>query len=168
MPYGLETENKQKQHDSRYKREETNYDNLPETILIVVKDGFVTFCRHFKYLGSRISFSLREDHDIMKRIAAANASMGAMSKIWDNDHVDTYSKYLIFKAISCNLLLWRCESWDLINSLLASLEVFLHRGIRRILKIRMSKVIEQHIINTSIQENFTTSQQLRNKSPSYI
>ena len=35
----------------------------------------------------------------MKRIAAANASMGAVSKIWDDDNVDTYSKYLLFKAI---------------------------------------------------------------------
>ena len=69
---------KQESHESRYKREETTYDNLPETRLVIVKDGFITFCRHFKYLGSWISFSLREDHDIMKRIAATNASMGAM------------------------------------------------------------------------------------------
>ena len=84
----------------------------------------------------------------MKRLATENASMGAMSKIWDNDHVDTYSKYLIPKAIPCNLLLWGCESWHLIKSFIASLGVFLHRGIMRIQKIRMSKVIEQHITNT--------------------
>ena len=71
----LVTNTKQESHESRYKREETTYDNLPETRLIVVKDGFVTFCRHFKYLGSWISFSLREDHDKMKRLVAANASM---------------------------------------------------------------------------------------------
>ena len=86
----------------------------------------------------------------MKRIAAANASMGAMSKVWDDDNVDTYSKHLLFKAIPCNLLLRGCERWALQKSLLASLEVFLHIGIRRILKIRMSEVIEQHIAKTSI------------------
>ena len=83
---------KQESYESRYKIEETTYDNLLETRLIVVKDRFFTFCRHFKYLGSWISFSLREDHDITKRLTAANTSMGAMSKIWDDDHVDTYSK----------------------------------------------------------------------------
>ena len=67
---------------------------------------------------------------------------------------NTYSKYLLFKAIPCNLLLWGCKSWALRKSLLASLEVFLHRGIRRILKIRMSEVIKQHITNTSIREKF--------------
>ena len=101
---------KKESHESRYKIEETSYDNLPETRLVIIKGGFITFCRHFKYICSWTSFSLREDHDIMKRIAAANASMGAISKIWDDDNVDTYSKYLLFKAIPCNLLLWGCES----------------------------------------------------------
>ena len=44
----LVTNTKQESYDSRYKREETTYDNLPETRLIVVKDGLVTFCRHLK------------------------------------------------------------------------------------------------------------------------
>ena len=35
---------KQESHESRYKREETTYDNLPETRLVIVKDRFVTFC----------------------------------------------------------------------------------------------------------------------------
>ena len=34
----------QESHESKYKREETTYNNLPETRLVIVKDGFVTFC----------------------------------------------------------------------------------------------------------------------------
>ena len=99
----------------------------------------------------------------MKRIAAANASMGAISKIWDDDHVDTYPKYLLFKAIPCNLLLWGCKIWALRKSLLTSLEVFLHRGKRRILKIRTSKVIEQHITKNSIREKFYNIPTIKNQ-----
>ena len=33
----------------------------------------------------------------MKRTSSANASMGAISKIWDDDNLDTYSKYLLFR-----------------------------------------------------------------------
>ena len=73
---------KRESYDSRHKREEAEYDNIPETKLIVVCDGFVIFCRQLKYLGNWISFSLRDDHNVAKRIASANASMGAMSKIW--------------------------------------------------------------------------------------
>ena len=60
-----------------------DYDEISEKRLIVVLDGFVTFFRHSKYLGTWISFSLCNDHNIEKRLAAANASMGAVSKIWE-------------------------------------------------------------------------------------
>ena len=88
--------------------------------------------------------------------------MGAMSKIWNDDNVDTYSKYLLFRSISCNLLLWGYESWALRKSLLASLEVFLHRGIRRILKVNMFQLFKQHIITTSIRENFYNIPTIKN------
>ena len=159
----LVTKTRQESYESRHKREEITYDNLPETRLIVFKDGFITICRHFKYLGSWISFSLQEDHGITKRLSAANALMGVMSKIWDDDHLDTYSKYLIFRAIPCNLLLWGCESWALRKSLLASLKNFLNRGFRRILKVKMCQVFKQHITNTSIREKFENIPTIKNQ-----
>ena len=97
-------------HEKKCKREESLYISLTETRQIEVANGNVTFCPHFKYLGSWISFSLRDDNDVAKIIAIANVSMGAMSDFWDDNHVDVYSKYLIFRAIPCNLLLWGCES----------------------------------------------------------
>ena len=51
------TETKQQQEETmkqRRAREELLYDNLEETALIPVSNGQVTFCRHFKYLGSYI------------------------------------------------------------------------------------------------------------------
>ena len=89
--------------------------------------------------------------------------MGAISKIWDDYHVDIYSKYMLFRAIPCNLLLWGCEIWDLRKSLLASLEVLLHRGIRMILKIRMVHIIDQHIKNSSIREIFYNISMVQNQ-----
>ena len=102
-----------------------------------MSDGFVTFFRHFKYIGTWVSFSIRDDRDVAKRLAAANASIGYMSKIWDDERVDTYSNYMLFRAIPCNLLLRGREIWDLSKYLLAYLKVFLHRGIRKILKTKM-------------------------------
>ena len=89
--------------------------------------------------------------------------MGAMSNIWDDDHVDTYSKYLLFKAITCNLLLWGCESWALRKSLLTSIKVFLNRGIRRILKTKICQVFKQHITNTSVQGKFYNIPMFKNQ-----
>ena len=84
-----------------------------ETESVNVKDGVMTYTKQFKYLGSYISYSLRDDYDIKSRIAAATKVFGALTKFWYNQHVDTYSKYLIFQAIPMNLLLWECEAWSL-------------------------------------------------------
>ena len=85
-----------------------------------------------------------------------------MSKIWDDGHVDTYSKYILFRAIPCNILLWGCEIWELQKSFLASLEVFLHREIRRILKVNMCQVFKKYITNTSIREKFCNIPTIKN------
>ena len=84
----------------------------------------------------------------------ANALIGGLDKFWRYHHVDMYSKYMIFWEIPCNLLLWGFESWDLRQSLLKKLEVFLHRSIRRILGIRMGQVRERHIKNSHIRTIF--------------
>ena len=70
---------------------------------------------------------------------------------------------MIFRAIPCNLLLWGCESWALRQSLLKTLEVFLHRNIRRILGINMTKVREMRIKNKSIRVAFYNIPCVRNQ-----
>ena len=145
------------------KIEDMAYENLSEKKLIFVLDIFINFFWHFKYLGTWISFSLRNNQDVAKRLAAANASMGAMIKIWDDNHVETYSKHMLFRATSCNLLLWGRESRSLRESLLEPLEVFLHRGIRRILKINMCQIIDWHIKNNSILEMFYNTPTVQNQ-----
>jgi hypothetical protein len=118
---------------------------LMKAAMIKVANGYVTFSRKFKYLGSRISYSLCDDDDINARLAAASQSMGALKEVWRNSHLDTYSKYLLFCAIPVNLLLWGCENWSLRQSPLRQLEVFLHQNIRRILNLSMSDVKERQI-----------------------
>ena len=81
------------------------YDKLDEMQSIQVEDGYVTFCHHFKYLVSFISFGLCDDYDIKKRVTAATQSMGALKNVWDSPHLDIWSKYPM------NLLLWGCETW---------------------------------------------------------
>ena len=97
------------------------YDNLEETKPIQVADGHVTFTKHFKYLGSHISYNLRDNYDIELRLTTASQSMGALNNVWNNLHMDIYSKYLLFRAIPMNLLLWGCETWSLRKTLLNKL-----------------------------------------------
>jgi hypothetical protein len=105
------------------------YDRLDKTQTFQVADGFISFMWTFPYLGLLISYNLRNDDDITARIAAANASMGALKEVWLNPHLDLYNKYLLFRAIPINLLLWGAETWLLWKSQLDKLEVFLHHSI---------------------------------------
>ena len=60
----------------------------------------ITFTRHFKYIGSYISYSLKDYYNIEHRISQSSASMGALKKIfWIDNTVDNLSKYLILCAI---------------------------------------------------------------------
>jgi hypothetical protein len=135
---------------ARTAREDAKYNALPETAQIDIADGDVTFCQKFKYLGSRISYNLRNDDNIAARLSTANKSMGALKEIWQNPHLNTYSKYLLFRAIPVNLLLWGCETWSLQQAHLCRLEVFLHCSICCILHISILDVKDKHIHNKKI------------------
>ena len=90
------------------------YDNPKETKPIVIgESGMITFTRHFKYLGSYIAYSLKDDYDIEDRKSQSSATMKALNSFCVDNTVDNFSKYLIFCAFPCNILLWRCESWKI-------------------------------------------------------
>ena len=72
------------QERTRQREINGKYDLLPETQKINVADGYAIFCRVFKYLGSRISYNLRDDADIEARLDAANQSMVALKEVWRN------------------------------------------------------------------------------------
>ncbi len=80
--------------------------------------------------------------------------MKTLKEVWWNKHLNTYSKYLLFCAIPMNLLLWGCKTWLLWQSLLDKLEVFLHWSIQCILAINITRVKEEKIQNTTIQNIF--------------
>ena len=53
-----------------------------DTIGKCEKAGFMTYTKHFMYLGSYISFSLQESPT-----AAATKVFGALTKFWYNQHM---------------------------------------------------------------------------------
>ena len=147
---------------SRRKKHEELYDELEETQPITVDDGFVSFCCHFKYLGSFVSFSLCDDYDVEKHVTAATQSMGALKNVWNSPHLDIWSKYLLFWAIPMNLLLWVCKTWSMQKALSNKLEVFLHCNIRRILRISIMQVRDERIHNEHVRKMFYDIPRVRN------
>jgi hypothetical protein len=94
---------------------EALYDKLKETQPIKIDNSQVTFCRHFKYLGSYISFGLTDNYDIKKRLTLASQSMGALKCVWGSPHLEIWSKYLLFRTIPMNLPLGGYKTWFITN-----------------------------------------------------
>ncbi len=68
--------------------------------------------------------------------------------------MDMFNKYLLFRAIPMNLLLWGAKMWSLWKTQLDQFEVFLHRSIRRIMQISITKVKEDRICNEKVRQMF--------------
>ena len=101
-----------------------------------------------------ISYNLCNNEHITAQVAVATAYMEALKEVWQNHHLNIYSKYLVFQAIPMNLLLWGCKTWLLQQSLFNKLEVFLHQSIQRILAINMTCVKDKRIQNAKIRNIF--------------
>ena len=75
----LVTKPKQENDVTKRAREDKSYDELQETCPVNLPDGgIITFCRHFKYLGNFVSYSLQDDFDIDHRLSQASSAMGAL------------------------------------------------------------------------------------------
>ena len=87
---------------------------LSKEALFPVADGYITFTRKFKHLGSRITQDLRDDADIKVRIGKASAQAQQLANIWRCKHVMTeFKKILYIQLLPLYMALWGAESWTL-------------------------------------------------------
>ena len=69
------------------------YNKAVETKDIIVHgNGFTSFTKFFKYLGSFISYDLSDEYDNKVRMKKANQRMSALKNIWEEDEVDLLSE----------------------------------------------------------------------------
>ena len=134
--------------------EDVVYKRHSETQRVELGDGYIKFTKHFSYLGSFVSYILKDDYDISKRISKAFQNMGMLKHVWENPHIDLYSKYLFFLAMPLNLLLWGCKSWTIKKASYKDLDVFIHQSIRRIIGISMTQVKDERISNEKLRKMF--------------
>ena len=79
--------------DEALKKTEDCYNKAVETKDIIVDgNGFTSFTKFFKYLGSFISYDLSDEYDNKVRMKKANQRMSALKNIWEEDEVDLLSE----------------------------------------------------------------------------
>ena len=114
----------------------------------------VTYTNVFKYLGTLISYDLKDDLDIDVRISAATRNFGAMLDFYRAPQVSIKAKYSIFMAIQINLLLWGCDCWALKVHHREKLERCARRMIHTILNLSMYDIKDERITINQLNQQF--------------
>jgi Reverse transcriptase (RNA-dependent DNA polymerase) len=135
--------------------EDENNSNLPNDI--ITNEGTISFCNNFKYLGSIINNNLRDDNEISTRIKKANSQFGSLKSVLLGKTLHLHTKINLFNAIIINTVLWGCESWTVSKASENQLISFQHKSLRRILKISIYEVVENHITNVEVRKRALNS-----------
>jgi hypothetical protein len=108
-------------------------------------DGFIDFVKKFKYLGSIITPDLSATADIDNRIKSASAAFARLRHIFRNRAISLQTKGIIYGAILTSILLYGCETWNILEADLRRLQSFHRRSIRETLRVTMRQTWKDRI-----------------------
>ena len=109
----------------------------------------------FCYLGSYITRDGGAEKDAEHRIIKTSKAFGAMHKIWRSNKISTNLKIKFFKTNVLSVLLYGCETWKVTDKIISSVEVFVNKCLRQLLKIFWPIVItNKELLTRTKMENF--------------
>ena len=114
---------------------------------IAIDRGEVERVSHFKYLGSLSTTGLSMQPEISNRLAKAGSAFHGMTKLWSDKHLSREVKCSVYKSIVQATLLYACETWAVPKSMIASLDTFQMRCLRRMCGISL----RQRMTNVSVR-----------------
>ena len=107
--------------------------------LVIVRGWGKTEIKSMRYLGAEPCSTLKVIKRILNPIrrwlGKARAAYSKLDKIWKNSQFTYKTKIKIFKANVISVLLYGCECWRMTKTDEKKLDAFLHKSLRRILKI---------------------------------
>ena len=81
--------------------------------------GAVSFTKLFKYLGSQIDSSLRDDSDVHSRVKSAAGAFGVLrGSVFGSKRIKLETKKTVYLTLVVNILLYGSECWCLTEALL--------------------------------------------------
>ena len=89
----------------------------------------------FVYLGAIVNNLGGAEQDIRSRLGKARSVFHRLSKVWRTGEFRRETKLRIFKSNIIAVLLYGCETWRMTKADEKRLDTFLHKCLRRILKV---------------------------------
>ena len=132
-------------------RQQSTNDDTADTMLD--EHHYFFFTNEFKHLGTTFAPNLTEPMDAKKRINKATGALMSMMKFFKDKSISIKLRKKTCKAIAVNLMSWGCESWALLEKDREKLEACHHQCLQKILGVTIYDVKDQHIKNSTMQED---------------
>ena len=130
--------------------------NVNHGIKVQLEGSDINEVEKFVYLGATVTTTGGTGEDISARLGKAQAIFCNLKNIWSNSQLSINTKLRIFRSSVLTVLLYGCETWRMIKSDETRLNVFLHKCLRRILKIYWPmKVTNEEIRSRTNMEEIT-------------
>ena len=108
----------------------------------------------FTYLGSIVDVNGGTDADVKSRINKARHAFAILKPIWKSRKITLRTKIRLFNTNVKSVLLYGSECWKITSEITRKIQVFIHKCLRIILKIKWSdKVSNAEIRRRCFQEN---------------
>lgn len=109
--------------------------NSPTIEMVQVDGKELEEVLKFVYLGGTLTQKGGSEEDIRSRLGKARAAFSKLRNIWKSSQLKLNTKLKIFKSNVVAVLLYGCETWRMTKSNETKLDVFLHKSLRRLMKI---------------------------------
>lgn len=109
--------------------------NSPTIEMVQVDGKELEEVLKFVYLGGTLTQKGGSEEDIRSRLGKARAAFSKLRNIWKSSQLKLNTKLKIFKSNVVAVLLYGCETWRMTKSDETKLDVFLHKSLRRLMKI---------------------------------
>lgn len=117
----------------------------------------------FIYLGSLLTTTGGSSNDVQNRINLGKRSFGLLNPIWRSPHMSKRTKINIFNSCIKSVLLYGCESWNAAARDINSLQVFINRCLRRVLRIFWPQTISNERLWRETNQTPISNEILRRK-----
>lgn len=115
--------------------------NTINTTPLVIQNTIIEEVSEFEYLGSLLTVDGGTIEDVNNRIRKARIAFALLNHVWNANNIYLPTKINIFNACVKSVLLYGCETWHVTDAVTKSLQTFVNRCLRRILRIWWPRTI---------------------------
>jgi len=136
--------------------------NANNSNAVVVDGQQVQDVDSFHYLGARTTKHRGAEDDIKSRLGKARGAFNKLVKIWRGAKLSENTKIRIFKSNVIAVLLYGYETWRMTKRDEAKLATFLHKCLRKILRIYWPMRVSNEEIRRRAR-TYTIREQIRRR-----